>query len=131
GFVVSDAQTVQNLVTHGYAADRSDAAYLAVNAGLNMDMASYTYIANLPNLVNSGKITQAQLDDAIRPILETKIRMGLFEHPYVDEALAKTALNDPEHRTEAMHTAERSAVLLRNDGGLLPLQASRYRSIAL
>ena len=73
----------------------------------------------------------SQLDEAVRPILETKIRLGLFEHPYVDEALAKNVLTDPDHRAEAMRSAERSAVLLRNEGGLLPLQASRYKSIAV
>ena len=130
GFVVSDAQTVQNLVTHGYAADRSDAAYLAVNAGLNMDMASYTYIANLPNLVNSGKITQAQLDDAIRPILETKIRMGLFEHPYVDESGVEPTLNRQSSRDLERKLAARSMVLLRNENQVLPLSKT-VKSVAL
>jgi beta-glucosidase len=133
GFVVSDAMAVNSLTTHGFAKDPGDAALRAFNAGVNMEMGlgKTDYGATLPDSLKAGRITIEQLDDAVRPILETKIRLGLFEHPYVDEALAKTALNDPEHRTEAMHTAERSAVLLRNDGGLLPLQASRYRSIAL
>jgi beta-glucosidase len=133
GFVVSDAMAVNSLATHGFAKDPQDAALRAFIAGVNMEMAigKTDYGMTLPESLKAGRITIRQLDDAVRPILETKIRLGLFEHPYVDEALAKDVLNDPDHRTEAMHNAERSAVLLRNDGGLLPLQASRYKSIAV
>jgi len=133
GFVVSDAMAVNSLTTHGFAKDSQDAALRAFSAGVNMEMGlgSTAYGTTLPESLKAGRITIRQLDDAVRPILETKIRLGLFEHPYVDEALAKTILNDPDHRTEAMHSAERSAVLLRDDGGLLPLQASRYKSIAV
>jgi beta-glucosidase len=130
GFVVSDAQTVENLVTHGYASDKTDAAYLALNAGLNMDMASYTFIANVPNLVKTGKISQAQLDDAVRPILETKIRMGLFEHPYVDESAVDPTLNRQSSRDLERKLAARSMVLLRNENQVLPL-AKSVKSIAL
>jgi beta-glucosidase len=133
GFVVSDAMAVNSLTTHGFAKDPQDAALRAFGAGVNMEMAigKTAYGTTLPDSLKAGKITIGQLDDTVRPILETKIRLGLFEHPYVDEALAKEVLNDPDHRAEAMHSAERSAVLLRNDGGLLPLQASRYKSIAV
>src|SRR3546814_2620948 len=68
---------------------------------------------SLPGALKAGKITQAELDDAVRPILETKIRMGLFEHPYVDVAKAAAVLADPEHLRLARVAAERSAVLLR------------------
>jgi beta-glucosidase len=133
GFVVSDAVAVNNLTTHGFAKDSQDAALRAFSAGVNMEMGlgSTAYGTTLPASLKAGRITIKQLDDAVRPILETKIRLGLFEHPYVDEALAKNILNDPDHRSEARRSAERSAVLLRNDGGLLPLQASRYKSIAV
>jgi beta-glucosidase len=133
GFVVSDAMAVNSLTTHGFAKDPQDAALRAFSAGVNMEMGlgKTDYETTLPESLKAGRITIRQLDDAVRPILETKIRLGLFEHPYVDEALAKDVLNDPDHRAAAMHSAERSSVLLRNDGGLLPLQASRYKSIAV
>lgn len=133
GFVVSDNNAVKDLKTHGFAKDPADAAVRAFNAGVNMEMAlgSTAYGANLPEAFKQGRITAKQLDDAVRPILETKIRLGLFENPYVDETQAKQNLESEEHRTEALHAAERSAVLLRNEGGLLPLPVSRYKSIAV
>lgn len=133
GFVVSDANAVNDLKTHGFAKDTQDAAVRALNAGVNMEMAvgSTAYGASLVGALKEGRITAKQLDEAVLPILETKIKLGLFEHPYVDEALANVAVNAPEHRTEALHSAERSAVLLRNEGGLLPLRPARYKSIAV
>jgi beta-glucosidase len=83
GFVVSDAFAVAGLRTHGYAKDGADAAYKAFTAGLNMDMASQTYANNLVQLVKEGKITEAQIDAAVLPILEIKYQIGLFENPYV------------------------------------------------
>ena len=133
GFVVSDADAVKNLKTHGFAKDEDDAAVRALGAGVNMEMAvgKGDYDAYLPLALKERKITSAQLDDAVRPILETKIRLGLFEHPYVDEATAKRIIANPDHRTEARKAAERSAVLLRNEGGILPLKPSAYKKIAV
>ncbi len=130
GFVVSDAWAVYNLTAHGYARDLKDAAYRGLTAGVNMDMGSDVYRNNLPALVKEGKITTAQIDDAVRPLLRTKFELGLFDHPYVDEARAKTVAEDPSHRMLALVAAERSAVLLRNQGSLLPLQSS-VRNIAV
>lgn len=133
GFVVSDADAVKSLKTHGFAKDLNDAALRAFHAGVNMEMAlgSSAYSASLPQALRDGRITEQELDDAVRPILETKIRLGLFEHPYVDEAVAKQTIDNPEHRTESRHAAERSAVLLRNEGELLPLKRQTYKSIAV
>lgn len=130
GFVVSDAFAIASLVTHGYARDGEDAAYKAFTAGLNMDMASGTYLKNLPTLVHQGRISQKQIDDMVRPILETKIRMGLFEHPYADLSAADKLLNDPQHLQLARTAAQQSMVLLRNQN-LLPLEKSKYSSIAV
>ena len=130
GFVVSDAIAVGNLVTHGFASDPEDAAYRAITAGLNMDMASDTLIKNVPNLVASGKITPAQLDDAVRPILEMKIRLGLFEHPFVDETKVDAVLNRQSSRDLERKLAARSMVLLRNESHTLPLTRS-LKKIAL
>ena len=88
-------------------------------------------VQNLPAALAEGKISQTQLDTAVRRILTAKIRMGLFETPYVDEAKAASVLEDPEHLKLARIAAERAAVLLRNEGNLLPLDAHRIKSIAL
>ncbi len=121
GFVVSDALAVHNLVTHGYARDPQDAAHKAFTAGLNMDMASGTYLKYLPVEIQQGRISIEQIDEAVRPILETKFRMGLFEHPYIDESHIDQVLSDPAHQQLARTAAQRSVVLLRNQNALLPL----------
>jgi beta-glucosidase len=133
GFVVSDAVAVRSLVTHGYARDLQDATDKAFTAGLNMDMASGTYLKYLPAEVQQGRISMQQIDDAVRPILEAKIRLGLFENPYVDESRIESVLGAPEHRQLARRAGQRSLVLLRNENALLPLDLSgrTIRSIAV
>jgi beta-glucosidase len=121
GFVVSDAFAVRSLVTHGYARDNQDAAHKAFTAGLNMDMASGVYLKYLPIELQQGHISMQQIDSAVLPILETKFRMGLFEHPYTDESRLEHVLNDPAHGQMARAAVQRSTVLLRNEGRLLPL----------
>jgi beta-glucosidase len=131
GFVVSDANAVHSLITHGYARDGANAAWKAFTSGLNMDMASGTYFKYLPEEVKLGRVSMQQIDDAVLPILEAKIRLGLFEHPYVEEARIPEVLNDPASLELARTAVERSAVLLRNQGNLLPLDRKRVRSIAV
>ena len=121
GFVVSDAFAVGSLQTHGFAKDEADAAYKAVSAGLDMDMASLTYAQHLAKLVADGKVTQAQLDASVVPILEVKYRLGLFENPYVDESKVDEKLNRPEGRELERKVAARSMVLLKNANHTLPL----------
>jgi beta-glucosidase len=133
GFVVSDANSVKSLQNHGYAKDVYEAALYAFNAGVNMEMAlGFTaYSKSLATAVERKQITVQQIEDAARPILEVKIRLGLFEHPYVDEARSKQVLATPEHRTISRQVAERTAVLLRNEGSLLPLKKDGYKKIAV
>jgi beta-glucosidase len=132
GFVVSDANAVRSLVMHGFAADLPDAAARGVATGVDLEMAmtdpAYSY---LPQAVESGAITVEAIDTSVRRLLEAKLRMGLFEDPYVDEERAREVLADPAHRDAARVAAERSAVLLRNEGGLLPLDPSRLSSLAV
>jgi beta-glucosidase len=132
GFVVSDANAVRNLLTHGFAADPTDAGARAVNAGVDMEMtiADAAY-AQLPAALDSGATDVATIDASVRRILEAKIRMGLFDAPYVDEDRARQVLADPAHRDVARVAAERSAVLLRNEGDLLPLDAEALSSVAV
>jgi beta-glucosidase len=132
GFVVSDANVVRNLVTHGFAADLTDAAARAVNAGVDMEMAvADPAYAHLPEALESGVASERAVDASVRRVLEAKVRMGLFDAPYVDEDHAREVLADPAHREVARVAAQRSAVLLRNEGGLLPLDAGGLRSIAV
>ena len=130
GFVVSDAMAIGNLIIEGFARDGRDAALRALNAGMNMDMASGTFSENLAGLVEDGTLKVADIEAAVRPILAIKIRMGLFEHPYTDETRLAQVLAQPENRQEARLAAQRSMVLLRNEGGLLPL-AKNLKNVAV
>jgi beta-glucosidase len=130
GFVVSDALAVGNLVIQGFARDGRDAAFRGLHAGVDMDMASNTYSSHLADLVKDGTLQASDIDDAVRRILTIKVRMGLFEHPYTDETLLAKVVADPANREEARRAAERSIVLLRNEGRLLPL-AKSVKSIAV
>ncbi len=122
GFVVSDAQAVHNLRTHGFAADLTDAGARAVSAGVDMEMAiSDPAFAHLPQAIEAGLVDEEVLDASVRRVLTAKVRMGLLDQPYVDEERARTVLSDPAHRAVARTAAQRSAVLLRNEGDLLPL----------
>jgi len=132
GFVVSDANAVRNLLTHGFAADLTDAGARAVNAGVDMEMAiSDAAYAQLPEALRTGATDAQTIDASVRRILEAKIRLGLFDAPYVDEDRAREVLSDPAHRDVARIAAERSAVLLRNEGGLLPLDVTALRAVAV
>jgi beta-glucosidase len=132
GFVVSDANVVRNLVTHEFAADLQDAAARAINAGVDMEMAvADPGYAHLPAALTSGAADETAFDTSVRRVLEAKVRMGLFDTPYVDEDRAREVLADPAHREVARVAAERSAVLLRNEGALLPLAADSLGSIAV
>lgn len=132
GFVVSDANAVRNLVTHGFAADLTDAGARAVNAGVDMEMAiSGAAYAHLPEALEAGEVDMAAVDASVRRILAAKVRMGLLDDPYVDEDRARQVLADPAHRDVARVAAERSAVLLRNENGLLPLDATALGSVAV
>lgn len=121
GIVLSDALAVGDLVTHGYARDREDAAYKAITAGLNMDMASLTYSRNLAGLVKAGKVSERSLDAMVLPILEAKFDLGLFAHPYADESKVDAVLSRPEGLALERKLASRSMVLLRNENRTLPL----------
>jgi beta-glucosidase len=122
GFLVSDAQAVHNLRTHGFAADLTEAGARALMAGVDMEMAvGDPAYAHLPEAIKAGLADEEALDASVRRVLTAKIRMGLLDQPYVDEDEAREVLGDPAHRAAAREAAQRSAVLLRNEGGLLPL----------
>ena len=134
GLVVSDAGGVASLKTQGLVPDYAAAALRAVKAGVNMEMVppfTPATMGTLPAAVAAGRLSATELDDAVRPVLEAKIRMGLFEHPFVDEAAAAKVAADRSGLKLARSAAERAAVLLRNDGGVLPLDRARLSSVAV
>ena len=122
GFVVSDYESVRELMNHGLAADEANAAELALNAGTDMEMVSRLYNKHLPRLIREGKVSQAVIDEAVRRILRIKFRLGLFERPYVDESRERAVLGSAENRTTARRVAARSMVLLKNYARTLPLK---------
>ncbi|WP_051204785.1 glycoside hydrolase family 3 N-terminal domain-containing protein [Butyrivibrio sp. VCD2006] len=123
GFVVSDANAIKECVVHGIAEDEKDAARKSAVAGLDMDMGTEIYINNLESLVNEGKVLVEEIDDACRRILSVKMWLGLFDQPYVSEEAMKRYEEIPEeHKALALKAAEESAVLLKNEGNILPLK---------
>src|SRR5713101_122740 len=121
GFVVSDYTAVQELINHGLAANEKEAARLALNAGVDMEMVSRDFNKHGPDLLRNGQLSQATIDEAVRRILRIKFRLGLFEHPYVDEAAESGSLLTAANRAAAREIAGQSMVLLKNDHELLPL----------
>jgi beta-glucosidase len=130
GFVVSDYTAVEELVKHGVAADGGDAASLALNAGVEMEMVSRHLNQQGPRLIADGKISPAVLDEAVRRVLRIKYRLGLFDKPFVDESLEKNALLNAANLAAAREIAGRSMVLLKNENYLLPFSKT-VTSIAL
>lgn len=120
GVVVSDWASVKEMVVHGFCADNKEAAMKAANAGLDMEMVSGCYLSNLEGLVAEGKVPEAAIDQAVRNILRMKLRLGLFENPYINlDAPSKAYV--AEHLTAAQVAAEQSFVLLKNNNETLPL----------
>ncbi|HBB89860.1 MAG TPA: glycosyl hydrolase [Blastocatellia bacterium] len=130
GFVVSDYTSVKELVNHGLAANDQDAARLALNAGVDMEMVSRLFNQHGPQLLREGRVSQATIDDAVRRILRIKFRLGLFEHPYSDETRESRSLLTSENRAAARAIADRSMVLLKNEHETLPLNKTVH-SIAV
>jgi len=134
GFVVSDWNSVGELIPQGVALDPAMAARKAVTAGVDMDMESNSYATTLLQEVKDGRVPQSVIDEAARRILRVKFAMGLFEHPYADESKGAITTLDPAHVAASRTVAEESFVLLKNDpvsgSPVLPL-ASGAKTIAL
>ncbi|QKJ18910.1 glycoside hydrolase family 3 N-terminal domain-containing protein [Microbacterium hominis] len=132
GFVVSDASGVKNLEKQHFAATAADAGARAVAAGIDMEMCMLEpAFGELTESVARGTVDESTIDSAVRRVLTAKFRLGLFENPFVDESAVGSVLDAPEHRESARIAAERSIVLLKNEGAALPLDASTFGSIAV
>jgi beta-glucosidase len=130
GVVLSDYDAIGELLHHGFAADLSEAAYKSLMAGVDVDMMGNAFHNHLANLVREGQVPEAKIDQVVRRILRLKAKLGLFQQPYTDEALANEFTLREEHRQAALKGAHKSMVLLKNEGGLLPL-SPEMRKIAL
>ena len=129
GAVISDYTSVMELIHHGIALDGAAAAEKALTAGVDIDMMSHDYDAELPELVKQGRVPMQVVDDAVRRVLRLKFALGKFDHPFTEGPEVKFAV--PAHRPLARRAAEESFVLLKNDlvqgSALLPLAANTKR----
>ena len=123
GFVVSDWESVGELVTHGVAADETNAARLGLTAGVDMEMVSTTYRDTLKQRVEQGMISKKVLDEAVRRVLTVKFEKGLFDHPYTDASRYQTAYLQDDAIDLAREAAQKSCVLLKNENGVLPISS--------
>ncbi|MBR1539167.1 MAG: glycoside hydrolase family 3 C-terminal domain-containing protein [Bacteroidales bacterium] len=128
GLVVTDWNSMGEMIAHGFGADRKEVARQAANAGVDMDMMTFGFLSHLEELVKGGEVKESTINDAVRNILRVKFLLGLFENPYVDEAAAPALQYAPEHLDAARRTAEESVILLKNDG-VLPLATGKLRRI--
>ncbi|MBL7775587.1 MAG: glycoside hydrolase family 3 C-terminal domain-containing protein, partial [Saprospiraceae bacterium] len=123
GFVVTDYTSINEMVPHGVVANEQEAGELALNAGVDMDMQGGVYQRYLKASVEAGKVSVAQIDDAVRRILQVKFALGLFDDPYkfCNAEREKARILSPEHRAAARDVARKSVVLLKNEKQALPL----------
>ncbi len=130
GFVVSDWESISEMIAHGFVADGKAAAWVAANAGVNMEMVSQTYHRYLPELVAESDVSESDVDELVRGILRAKFQLGLFERPYVDTAKAPPILTE-ENLDVARKVARQSVVLLKNENYALPLVRSKVKKLAV
>ncbi len=129
GMLVSDWGSIEQMIPHGVCQDLKEAAEKAANAGVDMDMMGYAYDKHLKELIASGKVSENAIDDAVRNILRLKFRLGLFENPYVKEQ-EKMPFYAEESLQQARQAAAEGAILLKNEGNILPL-TEKIKSVAI
>ncbi len=127
GFVVSDWNSIIEMIPHGFAEDESAAAEKAANAMLDMEMTSTSYQDNMKDLIEEGKFSEEKLDEMVRNILRIKFRLGLFDNPYFEPE--SNVLYAKDHLDAAKEAAEKSMVLLKNEKQILPLDAKKSLAI--
>lgn len=125
GMVVTDWNSAGEMIAHGFSRDLKHSAEQAVNAGVDMDMMSYGFINHMEELVKEGKVSEAEIDRAVRNILKLKFDLGLFDNPYVDEGASARVDYAPEHLAAAKQCAVESAILLQNNDNVLPLSDAK------
>ena len=128
GMVVTDWASAAEMINHGFCADGKDAAEKSVNAGVDMDMVSETFIKNLKRSLEENVVSMQAIDNAVRNSLRLKFRMGLFDNPYI--ATPQRVKYAEEHLKAAKEAVEQSVILLKNSNGTLPL-TDNVRTIAV
>ena len=132
GYIFTDYGGLSQLHNfHHVAADASEAAVMGINAGVDLEAARPDAYARLSDLVKAGKVKEEQIDAAVRRILRAKFMARLFDKPYPDPERLSEVVHRPEHVALALEVAQESAVLLKNDSALLPLDASKLKSLAV
>jgi beta-glucosidase len=132
GFVVSDWNSIGEMINHNYSKDLKDAAMISINSGMDMDMESRAFLNHLKELVDENKVSEETIDESVRRILRIKFMLGLFDDPFKycsKEREQKIVMNDDIQKA-ALDVAKRSIVLLKNDGSLLPLKKD-FKKIAV
>jgi beta-glucosidase len=132
GFVVSDWNSIGELINHGFASDLKHAGEISLNAGLDMDMESRSYITHLTELVDEDKVDEDVIDESVKRILRIKFMLGLFDDPfkYCSKEREKNNIMTNDIKIASMEVAKRSFVLLKNDKNILPLKKD-YKKIAI
>jgi beta-xylosidase len=137
GYTVSDYFAIWELGyrpdTHGHfvAADKKESCRLAVEAGVNIELPDPDCYLHLVELVKKRVLKESQFDDLVAPMLLWKFKLGLFDDPYVDPAVAERVVGCEDHRRLARRAARETITLLKNEGGLAPLDLGKYRTIAV
>ncbi|WP_379152975.1 beta-glucosidase BglX [Paenibacillus sp. sgz5001063] len=126
GVLISDWAAIKEIIAHGAAEDEKEAAFKAIHSGVDIDMMTTSYVNHLPELVADGLVDEAIIDEAVLRILELKEKLGLFENPMrgADPELERQIVFSSEHRQVSRRLAEKSSVLLKNEG-VLPLRANQ------
>ena len=130
GVIVSDYNAIAELMRHGVAADLTEAATLALKAGVDIDMMANAYRVGLPVALQRGLVSMTEIDEAVRRVLTLKLRLGLFDHPYRRGATTDSAAALARRRRLARDLGARAIVMLKNDNAALPLSDS-VRRLAL
>jgi len=130
GVIVSDFDSIGELVLHGFARDNKEAALRSILAGVDIDMMGNAYHFHLADLIREGKVLESMIDEAVLRILKLKYDLGLFEQPYLDESKIESSSMQPKTLDLAARAAAESIILLKNDASLLPLQPAG-KTIAL
>jgi beta-glucosidase len=132
GVLVSDYFGITQLETlHHIVSNYDEAAKVALESGVDMELPSADAFRHLARQVKAGTIAEAVVDRAVAHVLRAKFLLGLFDDPYVDPAYAEKITNSPEHQQLALKAAHEAITLLKNQNGLLPLDKSQYRHIAV
>ena len=137
GFVVSDYYAITELnvkedsVSHSVAKDKNEAALLAANAGVNIELPDMDCYPNLIHLVEKGKLDESVIDELVASLLKYKFQLGLFEEPYVDPDLIQNEIRLNNERKIALRAAHETITLLKNDGDILPLDLNKNSTIAV